>query len=169
MRPRFVPISREQAIECVDCLYEAPYAVYNVLATERAIEVEGMLNPESKTFAVLDGDEFSGVRSFGADGRVDGGVYDESHQDTGGALRPDLTGKGLGESILKAGLQFGRQDHGFTGYRVTVAAFNARALKVCQGAGFVERQRFARSADEMGFVILTLGESIELGSASQLE
>lgn len=152
----FAPITREQAMECVRWRYEAPYDLYNIGEGDREVEIEGMLDRGNKCFAVLNGGDFIGIRSFGNDGRVAGGDYDDAYQDTGGALRPDLTSKGLGEEVLRAGLQFGAGRFGFPAYRVTVAAFNQRALKICQRVGFLERQRFIRKSDNEEFVILTL-------------
>ena len=155
MNLEFTPITREQAIECVEWRYEAPYDLYNVPETEKRIEIDGMLGEGSKTFAVLKDGAFIGTRSFGDDGKVEGGEYDDAYQDTGGALKPEWTSKGLGEGILRAGLEFGSRKFGFSRYRVTVAAFNERALKVCRRVGFVERQRFSRRSDGQEFVILT--------------
>ena len=156
MNLEFTPITRDQAIECAGWQYESPYDLYNILEGDRPIEIEGMLGRSSKTFAVFSKGEFIGVRSFGDDGKVEGGAYDEAYQDTGGALRPDMTAKGLGEGVLRAGLQFGIHRFNFSRFRVTVAAFNQRALKVCRRVGFIERERFSRSSDRREFVILTL-------------
>jgi hypothetical protein len=74
--------------------------------------------------------------------------------DTGGGLRPDLTGKGLGVELVRKGLEFGAGRYGVKRFRVTVAAFNQRALKVCRRVGFVEQQRFLRPGDRQAFLIL---------------
>ena len=156
MNLEFTPSTREQAIECVRWAYEAPYDLYNVREADRQVEIEGMLDRENHAYAVSSEDQFIGIRSFGEDGRVTGGAYDDVYQDTGGALRPDMTAKGFGEEVLRAGLQFGTRALGFTKFRVAVAAFNERALKVCRRVGFVERQRFLSTSDRQEFVILTL-------------
>lgn len=56
-------------------------------------------------------------RSFGEDGRVNGGDYDDSFLDTGGGLRPDLTGQGLGPEMIAEGLAFGRMTFGVWRFR----------------------------------------------------
>ena len=58
--------------------------------------------------------------SFGPDGRVPGWDYDETALDTGGGLRPSLTGQGLGRAVISAGLDFGRaplRARGLPGHR----------------------------------------------------
>jgi ribosomal-protein-alanine N-acetyltransferase len=51
-------------------------------------------------------------------------------------------------------LDFARRTFGPTEFRVVVAAWNKRALRVWQKAGFLPVQTFARSQDGMTFVIL---------------
>lgn len=158
MELTFRPITRDQAQEYTEWEYRAPYDLYNIPVSERCLEIEEMLKEANRTFAVVSNGDFVGIRSFGKDGRVSGGVYDDRFQDTGGALRPDLTGKGLGETLLSAGLHFGSERFGFGHFRVTVASFNQRALTVCERVGFKEQQRFLRNPDKREFVILTLTE-----------
>ena len=88
-------------------------------------------------FWALTGDgELLGFRSFGTDGRVPGYDYDESALDTGGGLRPDLTGRGLGAQAISAGLEFGQREFAPAAFRMTVAAVNVRAQRVILRLGF---------------------------------
>ena len=57
-------------------------------------------------------------------------------------LRPDLTGHGLGESFVRAGLRFASAALGAQSYTLAVAAFNHRAITVYERAGFQEVERF---------------------------
>ena len=57
-------------------------------------------------------------------------------------LRPDLTGRGLGESFVRACLRFASAALGAQGYTLAVAAFNRRAITVYERAGFREAARF---------------------------
>ena len=57
-------------------------------------------------------------------------------------LRPDLTGRGLGESFLRACLHFASAVLGAQSYTLAVAAFNRRAITVYERAGFQEVERF---------------------------
>ncbi|NIV29393.1 MAG: GNAT family N-acetyltransferase, partial [Anaerolineae bacterium] len=68
---------------------------------------------------------------------------------------PDLTGQGLGHAFVRAVLRFARHELAPTEYRVTVAEFNERALRVWQATGFRQVQQFKRTSDGMPFVVLT--------------
>jgi ribosomal-protein-alanine N-acetyltransferase len=57
-------------------------------------------------------------------------------------LRPDLTGRGLGEAFLAAGLEFAAPRFEASGYALAVAAFNRRAITVYERAGFREIRRY---------------------------
>jgi len=102
-----------------------------------------------------------GVRSFGQDGQVPGGSYDSSALDTGGGLRPDLTGKGLGREAISAGLEFGRREFAPGAFRVTVASFNERALRLVRSLGFRAAGSFLAATDGRSFEILVWPESAE--------
>lgn len=67
-------------------------------------------------------------------------------------LRPDLTGCGLGESFVRAGLAFAREH--FPALRITldVAAFNRRAIQVYERVGFVYTGRHLEPIDGHGSV-----------------
>lgn len=127
-----VPITDEYAADIVSWHYDEPYACYDMTSAE----VSYLTDPSNGFFAVLDGSNLVGYRSFGPDGRVPGGSYDDSALDTGGGLRPSLTGRGLGRVAIAAGLAYGRQYFGPAAFRVTVATFNVRALTVVTSLGF---------------------------------
>ena len=69
-------------------------------------------------------------------------------------MRPDFTGQGLGRCYLSAIHEFALKKFNPTVFRVTVAAFNVRALQLCKQAGFREVQTFHRENDGRAFVIL---------------
>ena len=156
MNLTFEPMSQKYASEIVSWRYEAPYDLYNYAADDREKAVDYLINEKNRFFAVLDEGCLVGFRSFGEDGRVDGGSYDDSYLDTGGGSRPDLTGKGLGAEIIVKALQFGSEEFETERFRVTVAEFNERALKVHRRIGFQEDQRFPRKSDGMEFVVLKI-------------
>jgi len=109
--------------------------------------------------AVLAGERLVGFRSFGVDGQVPGWEYDDSALDTGGGLRPELVGRGLGRDAIAAGLAFGRAVFAPAAFRVTVASFNARALRTVESLGFARVGRFDATRDGRGFEVLVRPEA----------
>ena len=147
------PMTAGYAADILSWRYPAPYDYYNVVDGDAGY----YLDPANRVFAVLSGDGLIGFRSFGPDGRVPGGAYDDSALDTGGGLRPELTGRGRGRSVIAAGLEFGRQRFAPDAFRVTVASFNTRALRVVTSLGFQPASSFAATTDGRRFEILTRG------------
>jgi [ribosomal protein S18]-alanine N-acetyltransferase len=117
-----------------------------------------LAGPESGFFALTEAGDLIGFRSFGADGQVPGGAYDSSALDTGGGLRPDLTGRGLGREAIATGLAFGRERFAPAAFRVTVASFNLRALRVVEALGFRRVDRFRATTSGRSYEILTRPE-----------
>ena len=62
--------------------------------------------------------------------------------DFGLGLRPDLTGRGLGLAYLSAGLVFAGQRFKPSRFRLSVATFNERAIRVYERAGFTPSRTF---------------------------
>jgi GNAT superfamily N-acetyltransferase len=129
--------------------YPEPYGRY-----DGAGDVSFLVDPSNGYYAVVEGQELVAFRCFGPDAQVPGGDYSADALDTGGGLRPDLTGQGLGRGVIAAGLQFGRSRFSPTAFRLTVAAFNGRALRSVQSLGFVQHQRFHSTADGDEYVVL---------------
>jgi RimJ/RimL family protein N-acetyltransferase len=61
-----------------------------------------MLKVGSQFLAVRDSTGLIGFCSFGTDGRVPGGTYDDSATDVGAGMDPARTGHGLGCQFLQA-------------------------------------------------------------------
>jgi ribosomal-protein-alanine N-acetyltransferase len=64
------------------------------------VSPQELVDPEVGYHAVMAVDRLIGFRSFGPDGQVPGREYDDCALDTGGGLRPDLTGQGLGRMVI---------------------------------------------------------------------
>jgi len=156
MELSFQIMNQKFATEIVKWQYKEPYEVYGFTSEDAAKAVEDLIAIKNGFYAVLNKNELIGFRSFGPDGRVNGGIYDESHLDTGGGIRPDLTGKGLGSKIILEGLRFGSREFGTRRFRVTIADFNKRATKACQRIGFKFSSRFLTSKDNKPFSIFTI-------------
>jgi RimJ/RimL family protein N-acetyltransferase len=100
-------------------------------------------NPEF-FFAVRDDEgALVGFYFFGPDG--DALFY-------GLGLRPDLTGRGLDEQFVLAGLEFARSLHGQRRVVLNVAAFNERAIRLYRRVGFTETGRHVQTFARYGAV-----------------
>jgi RimJ/RimL family protein N-acetyltransferase len=106
-------------------------------------------------YAVRDG--YGGLAGFyciGASARVPAGqklhAYDDTGlMDIGLGMAPTLCGKGLGLAFLVRGLAFLREEFSASAFRLSVAAFNRRAIRVYEKAGFIKTGSFLRK-DEKG-------------------
>lgn len=146
-----VAVTEAHAADIVTWEYPAPYESYSLLGADPGY----FTDPANGFVALVEGGELIGYRSFGPDGRVPGGDYDAALLDTGGGLRPSLTGKGLGREAIATGLSYGERVLAPEGWRVTVAAFNERALRVVESLGFARGPEFAASTDGRPYRILT--------------
>lgn len=152
---QIVRMTPAYAADVVTWRYPAPYDCYDMTGADPAF----LASPASGYFALTDETGLIGFRSFGLDGQVPGGVYDDSALDTGGGLRPDLTGKGKGREAIQTGLDFGRQQFAPPAFRVTIAAFNVRAQRVVTALGFRYIGSFCASADGRSYEMLIRPES----------
>jgi RimJ/RimL family protein N-acetyltransferase len=122
--------------------YEPPYDFYD-LASDPA-DAAAMRDPARIEHhrAVL-----------GEDGRLDAFLYFNRHDDVvevGIGLRPDLTGRGLGESFLRAQLEYASLHWQPATFRLFVAAWNERAVRLYERLGFREAARETRHFDLVG-------------------
>lgn len=69
-------------------------------------------------------------------------------------MRPDLTGRGLGREVIAAGLAYARARFAPLAFRVTVASFNTRALRVVESLGFERVGSFEANTDGTSFEVL---------------
>ena len=152
---RIAPLTLAHARDIGTWKYPPPYDCYDMTGAEPA----GLLDPGAGFTAVLAGDDLVGFRSIGADGQVPGWDYDDSALDTGGGLRPSLTGQGWGRAAIATGLAYGVERFDPTAFRVTVALFNDRALRTVASLGFAEVGRFRSSNDDQPFVVLTMSRT----------
>ena len=138
--------SAETFAEMAGWRYEPPYDFYDG-------DADPVRNPE-RFYEALD-----------EDGSLVGNYYFEEKGDAlevGLGLRPDLTGRGLGLEFLLAGIDFGRGRFGLSRVILDVAAFNERAIKVYERAGFRETGRHTRRFDRWGEV-----EFVEMEQAAE--
>ena len=129
------PATEEHFAELAAWRYAPPYDFYDGSR-------EPVQNPE-RFFVAHENGEMIGFYYF---------EQTEHGLDYGLGLRPDLAGRGLGLEFFRAGLEFGRERYKPERIRLHVAAFNERAIKVYERAGFREIGRHIRSFDRFGDV-----------------
>jgi ribosomal-protein-alanine N-acetyltransferase len=130
------PESAETFRERARWRYRRPYEIYDG-------DPQPVLNPERY------------YEARGEDGALVGFYYFEEKGDAleiGLGLRPDLTGRGLGLEFLRVGMEFGRERFRPARIILNVAAFNERAIKVYERAGFRETGRHVRQFERWGDV-----------------
>ena len=130
------PMTAKDFADFAEWRYQPPYEFYDT-------DAEEVKNPE-RYFAGRD-----------EDGALLGFYYFEQKEavlEYGLGLRPDLTGRGLGLEFFRAGLEFARERYRPALIRLFVAAFNERAIKVYERAGFRETGRHVRTFARWGDV-----------------
>jgi ribosomal-protein-alanine N-acetyltransferase len=148
-------MSLDYARAIVGWQYEAPYDFYNLPAETAEVDItEIFLNPSYHYHAILDSEgALIAYQCFGEDARVPGGDYSADALDLGGGLRPDLTGQGLGPLVIRAAMDFARSAFAPRIFRKTVAAWNIRAIRAAEKAGYRQIASFT-SPFNIPFVIL---------------
>jgi RimJ/RimL family protein N-acetyltransferase len=124
--------------------YPPPYDVYD--EDSAIVDDPALATGEDERYAVVDDGELVGFCTFGIDARVPGGTYPDGPLDVGVGMRPELTGRGNGRRFLSAVLEFAERELGASAFRATVAEFNARAIRLCEGVGFRRVARFDGAA-----------------------
>lgn len=140
-------------------IYPEPYSIYSMDESDSCINE--LLNNDY--FSVSDcEDNLVGYYCFCESAQVPAGkqlgTYDNKNiTDIGLGMKPNLCGKGLGFDFLCNCLKFARNQLSAKGFRLTVAAFNERAVKVYEKAGFKKINSFERISDagKVEFLVMT--------------
>ena len=130
------PITDEQAAEIAEWRYEFPYEWYDTSADPRRVEL--FANPARRTHlraVVGDDGELVGFFNFVPEG-------DEVRIGLG--MRPDLTGRGLAQPFIEAGLDYARRE-----WRPRTVPALGRALERARAAR-VPARRLPRGAAQRG-------------------
>jgi [ribosomal protein S18]-alanine N-acetyltransferase len=129
------PMDQTEALEIADWQYAPPYSFYDWRA-------------DQDDAALLLGEETRKGRFFSARDEEDSLVGFFEFQTKGDevivglGLRPDLTGRGLGHEFMETGLAFARERFRPARFRLSVASFNERAIKVYERTGFTITREF---------------------------
>jgi len=129
------PMSQADAEEIAGWRYLPPYDFYDMDADQR--DLTELLDRAGR------GDRYYSAHN--ADRELIGFFELRSAGDTvvvGIGLRPDHTGRGLGQSFLETGLTFAREQFAPGHFKLSVAEFNLRAITVYERAGFVTTRSY---------------------------
>jgi len=139
-------MSKNYAIDISTWTYKEPYNIYNGDKSEEFIKE--LL--DGSYFSVVDEkDNIIGFYCFGIAAQVPVGkqyqVYDDiGFVDIGLGMRPDLCDKGKGFEFFIKGLEFAKNKFSITKFRLTVASFNKRAIRLYERLGFRKTVTFER-------------------------
>lgn len=155
MNPKFTlsKMTEEDAREILSWRYDEPYDFYDP-KDDLETGVQTLVEPTNLYLGVRDRDgELVAYYCFGGEAQVPGGDYTENALDISGGARPDKLGTGYGPMFVRVAMDFGQMFFSPEKYRATIAAFNTRALRMCENAGFVRSNEFI-GPDGTEFVVL---------------
>ena len=126
------PMTQADAVAIAAWRYPGEYVFYNADADPADLDELLHRRGDQRFAAVMPSGELVGHYQLKpADDSVELGL----------GLRPDLTGQGLGGDFVAGGIELVRRRHGAVRITLAVAAFNERAIRVYERAGFVETGR----------------------------
>lgn len=136
----FTPLRLRDARVMASWRYEGEYAFYNtgIFPLLFVVPLRWMLARMGvEVYAVRDDDsDVIGTFSYMRQG---------DSVEIGLAMRPDLTGRGLGLEFVRAGMDFAMRRFAPRVFTLDVATFNLRAITVYQRAGFTPVDTFKRT------------------------
>jgi RimJ/RimL family protein N-acetyltransferase len=160
MKMKIKRMSAREAKQIAAWTYPEPYSLYNMDESETCLKE--LMN--GSYFTVLDGENtLLGYCCFGEPAIVPAGrqfgVYnDDEFTDIGLGMKPGLCGQGLGFDFLANCLAFASKEYKAKRFRLTVAAFNERAIKVYKHMEFRKAGSFIKASEDgdMEFWVMTL-------------
>ncbi|MEC0203741.1 capreomycin N-acetyltransferase CpaA [Paenibacillus lautus] len=150
---RITTMTESFADQIMEWNYEPPYDFYN---SEPDEEFRKELL-ECSYYAILDEKgQLFGFCCTGSSAQIPIaiplGAYDEDLLDFGLGMNPESTGQGRGKEFLSFVLSSIAEIHNRTSYRLTVAKFNERAIRLYTQLGFSEVTSF----DHGGTTFITM-------------
>ena len=133
--------------------YAGPYAVYGGSIGRESESVQYMLDPSNGFHSVRGEFGLIGFCSYGVDGRVPGGTYDDDALDVGAGMAPNLIGNGHGRVFLGAVVEYATRELNAAQLRATIASWNERALRAWRSVGFRPISKF-RTNQRSEFTVL---------------
>ena len=145
---KIVRFTDAHADDVLEWRYDPPYDFYD--AATDPDEIDLLTNPARRTGlrAVVDERGLLGYFNF---------VRRDDEVHVGLGLRPELTGRGLGRTFVDSGLTYARDRWGPARFRLWVAAFNVRAIRVYERQGFERVRSYCRVGDRVEFLEMERG------------
>lgn len=135
-------------------VYPEEYHIYSFEPSDEVIEE---LLCGDYTACLDENESLVGYFCFGASARiptVENYDYPENKLDFGLGLCPDLCGKGLGQEFMGCGLEYAKQTFSASFLRLTVAAFNQRAISLYRKFGFQQTLEVTHRFSRMPFILM---------------
>ena len=127
---RIEPLTQAHAAEIAEWRYEFPYEWYDTASDPRRVELfSNAVRREGLRAVIGDDGDLVGFFNF---------VREADEVRIGLGMRPDLTGQGLAQPFIDAGLEYARTQWEPLRFRLWVARWNERALRAYRRAGFRE-------------------------------
>lgn len=150
-------MSEGEATKILLWQYFSPYDWYNLDGCEECLDD---LLTNLYYAAKTEEGNLIGFFCYNQAARVSGGqkfYQDSDYLDIGLGMHPSYCGKGLGAAFLHEGMKFGVHLYGKNKFRLTVAAFNQRAIRMYEKAGFEKKNFFCckYGGQEIDFWIMT--------------
>ncbi|WP_404454728.1 GNAT family N-acetyltransferase [Oceanobacillus kapialis] len=129
--------------------YDGEYAFYDMEADQEDLEefIDCKTRGDS-IFSVKNGEELVAFFAVEKD--------DDTTINISLGLRPDLTGQGIGNAFLEAGLRFVQTKHHPEKITLSVATFNQRAIKAYRNVGFKDRETFMQETNGSTYEFLRM-------------
>ncbi|MFD0871616.1 Uncharacterised protein [Chlamydia abortus] len=165
----FHPMTEEYASMICSWKYDHPYSIYSMDGSEECISE---LMNEEYFYALDDRGELTGYLCCGNAARVPGGyainLYNNNkYLDIGLGLKPDFTGKGNGLEFLTQGIGFLKKSYKVQHFQLVVAAFNERAMKVYERAGFIKGPCFMSKVGDQEIEFVAMNYSTAEGTSTE--
>ncbi len=149
MKP--VPMTAAFAAEISTWTYPDEYGIYSFEASEEL--TKELLSGDYIACVDAEG-QLLGYFCYGVAARiptVEADVYKGNFLDIGLGLRPELCGKGFGAEFMALGINHA----GAAPLRLSVAAFNRRAIKVYERCGFSKVRTMIHKFSKSEFYLMT--------------
>ena len=146
------PMTEHHAHQISHWKYEGEYSLYD----HNEGDITGYMDGTHYACTNTDG-KLVGYFCFGKDAQiptVEENVYCDEYLDIGLGLRLDACGKGFGLFFLNEGMDYARRAFGTEHFRLSVAVFNERAIKVYKKAGFHTEREVTNSYSQKKFLVM---------------